>query len=875
MSAYATCIVADTAAFQPAHAQANQFENRRSKNHIMGGRVAAQDHYWFSWQDIPMHMICEPLQKGKLNELRCKQEKKCIICGAAATMHSMAYEYKNQDQTLKTLCTEVKKNGVTEYKNTQEDMGQKETDFMESIWRMYTTNYNAEFRKTMSKWGAVRMTKTELFHAYADESIKTMNVHITALGNWQDMQNMKFQAGRDLGNPYYKWYANQKKDFLTEYGLSNEEKVGDVIEATLATCYFVKIAEHHLRAMRAGEEMAVDMNMLENFLKDRDWETFREILEKDLQENEGYYYDHFEEIKKKEHDEELKELEAASASAAAIGSTGRLSLGGTSDATQELELFRGVGETDDMGPAATGTRPKDMQRQPAQEERKEGESETEEAEEDEPEKDDKQKDDTKKVQSSSSSEDEEEDSEEEAKEKDKEVDGQKKNDKTSDDTGKNDGQKDMMLKELRKKMENLEQEMDTFREKYETLKKEKQQAMNEKDKHLRKVKKLEADLEKTKEKLQNTSGQEEDAYRKLKNMQETYESLKRAHEELRKDAMKDNEELTELRKKITQYDMQSMKDNMEELKKKEEENNTLKREYQKYEGEQTEAAKKYKQGVQSHLNQTLMNTMQFMVNNNIQITATPPEKVVYVSGQAGQAQGSATSTSTPKTVPPPGKNICILDKTNYSYPTAALSLTSKDKEMTWGQYYKLSGNEEMERAGDALIKQFMFKWENTWYDTWVKEEDIEYDKEPEWQEYKKKTALKARYPTVDYTKDSKTIWNCNASQKIREYITGKKQEPVGDMYKWWVPWGQIYEWWQLHAEKDYKQERLTEEHMLFIMAKACDKSGKGICFFQFMEATWGGKTDLLYVRASGPSWNGGRQPLFRLNHDGQFLWKLQ
>ena len=135
--------------------------------------------------------------------------------------------------------------------------------------------------------------------------------------------------------------------------------------------------------------------------------------------------------------------------------------------------------------------------------------------------------------------------------------------------------------------------------------------------------------------------------------------------------------------------------------------------------------------------------------------------------------------------------------------------------------------------------------------------------------------MKARYPNVDYSKDNKSIWNCNASQKVREFITGKKQDPVGDMYKWWVPWGQLYDWWKLHADKDQRQERITEEEMLLIMAKACDKSGNGICFFQFLEATWNNKTDLLYVRASGPSWNGGRQPLFRINHDGQFMWKMQ
>ena len=138
---------AATAAFQPARAQANQFENKPSKTHIMGGRVAAQDQYWWGWSDIPADMICEPLRNGKLNENRCKQEKKCIICAAVSTMHSMAYEYKNQDQTLKTLCTEVMKNNVKGYKNTQEDMGQKEMDFMESLWHRYTTNDNASFRR--------------------------------------------------------------------------------------------------------------------------------------------------------------------------------------------------------------------------------------------------------------------------------------------------------------------------------------------------------------------------------------------------------------------------------------------------------------------------------------------------------------------------------------------------------------------------------------------------------------------------------------------------------------------------------------------------------------------------------------------------------
>ena len=51
----------------------------------------------------------------------------------------------------------------------------------------------------------------------------------------------------------------------------------------------------------------------------------------------------------------------------------------------------------------------------------------------------------------------------------------------------------------------------------------------------------------------------------------------------------------------------------------------------------------------------------------------------------------------------------------------------------------------------------MFRWENTWYDTWVTESDIGYDKEQEWIEYKKEMAVKARYPRVDNNKDNPKI----------------------------------------------------------------------------------------------------------------------
>ena len=95
------------------------------------------------------------------------------------------------------------------------------------------------------------------------------------------------------------------------------------------------------------------------------------------------------------------------------------------------------------------------------------------------------------------------------------------------------------------------------------------------------------------------------------------------------------------------------------------------------------------------------------------------------------------------------------------------------------------------------------------------------------------------------------------------------------MYKWSVPWGQVIDWWKINADKDDAQARLTEEELLLIMAKACDKSGKGLCFYQFMEVTWNKENDLLFVWASGPSWNGGKQPLYRVNHDGKYLWKKQ
>ena len=136
-------------------------------------------------------------------------------------------------------------------------------------------------------------------------------------------------------------------------------------------------------------------------------------------------------------------------------------------------------------------------------------------------------------------------------------------------------------------------------------------------------------------------------------------------------------------------------------------------------------------------------------------------------------------------------------------------------------------------------------------------------------------ALKARYPPVDYTKDNPKTWNCNASQKVRDYITGRKQDPIGKMYKWWIPWGQVYDWWKSSADKDEAQNRITEEELVLIMAKACGKGGKGLCFYQFMEATWNRPNDLLFVRASGPSWNGGKQPLYRVNHDGTFFWTKQ
>ena len=108
----------------------------------MGGRVAAQDHYWFGWTDIPANMICEPVRDGKLGEDRCKQDKKCSICYAVSTLRSMSYEYKTQDRTLDMLCTEVEKDNVKEY-NTQENLGPQEMDFMKSLWHMYTTNENA------------------------------------------------------------------------------------------------------------------------------------------------------------------------------------------------------------------------------------------------------------------------------------------------------------------------------------------------------------------------------------------------------------------------------------------------------------------------------------------------------------------------------------------------------------------------------------------------------------------------------------------------------------------------------------------------------------------------------------------------------------
>ena len=788
----------------------------------MGGRVPAQDYYWFGWSDSPTNMMCNPVKDGILKEDRCKQEKKCIICYAVSTMRSMAQDYKAQDKTLDMLCEKVMKAKIPDLPNTEEDVKTQEHRFIKSLWQMYTAKDNAEFRKSISKWGAVRIKVAELPKAYHEGTIMDMNVHLTALGSWQDMKNMRFLAGRDMGNEFYKRYANQKENMLEMYGLNKKDKVGDVVEATLGTRFFVKIAEHHLKAARTGEEVPIHMLKLEYFLKNKDWESFREMLEKDLHEYEDYFHNHQVDIQEKDHDEEMKDLELASASGAAIGSTGRLSMGGASDVTEEPL----PGAEDDMGPASMGTRPKQRSADDGQD--------TEVAQEDEEEKkDDAEKDDKANI-SSSEEEDSgtEEDSEEEEKVKDKAVDEEKDKEEKKN-TDKHGDDKDKMVKELHKKMEHVENTLEKLQKSCDRLQKEKEDALKEKDKYYRKSQKMETNLGKLKEKLQNKEAAEEDAYRKYKNTEEIHEALKRAHDELRKDAMKDNEELKELRKKMTEKDMMNMKDATEEAKKRTRSTRRSRGTSRNYKTEYSMAAKKYKYSVQTRLNQTLTYTMQFMYNNQIPITAEKPTEVApltyMTTAQTGQGQGSAGSgQEKPRTIPPPRSEKCILD--NYAYPMAALTLTSKDKEMTWKMYYNIGNNEDKEKAGDALIKQNMFKWENTWYNTWVVEEDIAYDKEPEWDEYKKKTALMARYPNMDYNRDNPKIRNCNASQKIREYITGKKQDPLGDMYKRWVPWGQIYEWWQLHAGKDDTQSRIAEGNLLLIMAKACDRAGKGICF---------------------------------------------
>ena len=99
----------------------------------MGGRAPAQDYYWFGWTDIPANMMREGVKDGILKESRSRQEKKCLICHAAASMKAMKQDYQNQDKNLDMLCDEIDKANVPELKQAKEEMGKEENAFMKSL----------------------------------------------------------------------------------------------------------------------------------------------------------------------------------------------------------------------------------------------------------------------------------------------------------------------------------------------------------------------------------------------------------------------------------------------------------------------------------------------------------------------------------------------------------------------------------------------------------------------------------------------------------------------------------------------------------------------------------------------------------------------